>query len=145
MFTPKDFEEIIKKAHGNLKRVHTLTACYDFDHMFASCKRPRTDKEIKARTMPTEDDTDRRQSQSSDKGSEKGNKQQGNGKSKGGKGGKGTKEHPCEGIHCRNPAFRCGKRGRQTKRARANMFEDYEDELADEDVDGDAMSEGNDE
>ena len=36
----------------------------------------------------------------------------------GGKGGKGSKEHACEGHHCKHPAFRLSKRGCKTKRAR---------------------------
>ena len=42
----------------------------------------------------------------------------------GGKGGKGCKEHSCEGYHCMHPGFRHSKRGRQTKRARLDNPDD---------------------
>ena len=36
----------------------------------------------------------------------------------GGKGGKGSKEHVCEGFHCQHPGHRHTMRGKKTKRAR---------------------------
>eukprot|EP00966_Prymnesium_polylepis_P275890 6374411-Prymnesium_polylepis.1 len=52
----------------------------------------------------------------------------------GGKGGKGTKEHPCEHHHCAHPLFRFGKRRAATKRPRARAEDDetFEDDEAEQ-------------
>ena len=41
----------------------------------------------------------------------------------GGRGGKGSKEHVCEGFHCKHPSFRAHKRPHSTKRARLDPDE----------------------